>query len=124
MKHYILIDKKTKPGFGFLIKASMTYGYYLYDSFNDALDKAKELSHERRQVITIFEPSFNCDSREWRLKPTFVSYFPGKIIYDPHAIVGLHAKFYTDSGEWLNADDNDLTNYKNKANKEGDKNDK
>lgn len=101
---YILKTRKDKPSFDYLVKQIDSFDYYLFNNFNDALDKLRNLS-----VIGIgawlYEPYFNNSNREWKTQNTFTAY-EGVINYDKYAEIGLHIKFHTDAGEWLNSDVN------------------
>lgn len=104
VKKYPLKTKTENPKFNYLVRSNDSMDYYLYDEFNDALDKLKMMSLERHShIICLYEPYFDTQTREWHGQNTFTA-CNGKIRYDKHARVDLHLAFYVNAGEWLNPD--------------------
>lgn len=101
---YILPDKKTRPGFSFLVKTNTAkHSYYLFSSFERAMNQARVLSLTEFPLVIIYEPCQDKDG-EWHLIKTF-SYMSGKCYAEEDSRMELHAKFYTDAGYWLNSDE-------------------
>lgn len=98
---YILHNKYEKPAFSFLVKINTSnHDYYLFTDFEKAAEKARILSISEFPLTVIYEPIIDKDG-EWHLhKPYY--YMDGKCYYEEHPKMELHAKFYTDAGQWLN----------------------
>lgn len=94
------MKKKTdRPLFNYLVRENSSFDYYLYEDFNNALEKARQLSHEGIGVL--FEVYFNTQTREFFAQKTFLV-FDGYVHYDKHGPIELHIEFYVHAGEWLN----------------------
>ncbi|ADZ84472.1 hypothetical protein [Cellulosilyticum lentocellum] len=101
---YLLKTEKDKPSFNYLVKQIDSFDYYLFSSFNDALEKLRSLSFIGTGAW-LYEPYFINSNREWKTQNTFTAY-DGVVKYDKYAEIGLHLKFHIDAGEWLNSDVN------------------
>ena len=100
---YILANKETEPGFKFLVKLNKAdAGYFLYNNAEEAMEKARVLSLSEYPISLIYEPVKN-GYGEWVMRKTFL-YISGKPTFNDNAKSELHAKFYLESGEWLNPD--------------------
>ena len=101
---YMLKSKTEKPGFSFLVKTNTAkQSYYLFTDFERAMKKARVLSLTEFPLVVVYEPCQDKDG-EWHLKKTY-SYMGGKAYLEEDSRMELHAKFYTDAGEWLNSDE-------------------
>ena len=99
---YPMKKKTERPLFNYLVRANSSFDYYLYENFNDAIEKARQLSHE--DIGVLFEVYFNTQTREFFGQKTFLV-FDGEINYEKHGPVELHIEFYVHAGEWLNPDE-------------------
>lgn len=97
---YFLKDKTTQPLFNFIVVINGEFDYYLFEEFDDAVNKARQLSTDRN-IVLIYEPYFNTQTREWRVQNTF-RVIDHKIYYEKYGDIGLHLYFYINAGEWLN----------------------
>lgn len=101
---YLLEDKKKEPDFKFYVKEnSQTMDYYLFQDYEEAYRHAKTLSLTCFPIAIIREPVKR--DGEWYLDQTHL-FVKGTCHLDDDWTVhkdGLHAKFYTDAGRWLNA---------------------
>lgn len=54
---YILENKQTNPGFKFLVKINkFKAGYFLHNSVEKAMEKARVLSLTEYPIVVIYEP--------------------------------------------------------------------
>ena len=98
---YSLKDKVTEPGFNFFVKINNpSAGYFLYNSIEKAMEKARILSLATSKIVYIYEPTKNSYG-EWVMEKTF-KYSYGKSTYYDYRQTELHVKFYLEAGEWLN----------------------
>lgn len=100
MPKYPMQLKTEQPLFEYLIKINGNFDYYLFENFDEALKKLQTLSVDN-DIVLMYEPFFDTQTREWRVTNTFTAY-SGKIVYDKHARIGVHIKFHVNAGEWLN----------------------
>lgn len=101
---YPLQAKQEKPAFSFLVKTNTAnHDYFLFTDYEKALNKARVLSLSEFPLVIIYEPCVDKDS-EWHLRKTH-SCMSGKIYLEEDSKMELHAKFYTDAGNWLNPDE-------------------
>lgn len=99
-----MANKETKPGFKFLVKLNKAdAGYFLYNSAEKAMEKAKLLSLVEYPISLIYEPVKD-NYGEWVMRKTFL-YIDGKPTFEDNARNELHVKSYLESGEWLNPDE-------------------
>ena len=101
---YFLKDKQTEPEFKFYVKENTSdMGYYLFHDYEKAYNQAKALSLTGFPIAIIREPRFR--HGEWFLDQTH-TFIKGKCSLEDDSFMyqkdGLHAKFYTDAGKWLN----------------------
>lgn len=97
---YPMNSKKEMPLFNYMVMVNGEFDYYLYEDFDDAVSKAKQLGKDL-QIALIYEPYFCTSTREWRVQCAF-KVMEGKIYYDKHAEIQLHLAFYINAGNWLN----------------------
>ena len=65
------MKKKTeRPLFNYLVRVNSSFDYYLYENFNDAIEKARQLS--RDDIGVLFEVYFNTQTREFFGKKHFL----------------------------------------------------
>lgn len=98
--HYPLSSKEKKPEFEYMVMMSGEFDYYLYNDFDEAVTKARELGSGHKRCV-VCEMYFVNSSREWRVLPTF-HVVDGKLHYDKYVEPGLHVLFHITAGEWLN----------------------
>lgn len=102
MNRYTLTSKQSHPEFNYLVRSNDNLDYYLFEGFNDAVDKLKEVSlSSKGKIGLLYEPYFNTKKREWYAQNSFTSY-DGELEYHKFGEILLHIKFYVDAGEWLN----------------------
>lgn len=99
---YELKDKKTEPKFRYMVHVLGEFDYYLYNEFDKAYEKMKQLAREEKEIAEIMEPYFNTVTREWMTIVSFRASRHGKVEFLKAEPVGLHMKFWMDSGEWKN----------------------
>ena len=100
-----LKNKKTKPPFQFFVKENIwNPDYYVYNSFEDAMNKARVLSQTKFPLVNVMEVSED-KYGEWKLNYIFM-YMKGECKERNER--GLHVKFYTDAGECLNYKDDKI----------------
>lgn len=108
---YCLSDKLEKPNFLFLVKLNTSnHDYYLFDNFEKAMEKARVLSLSTFPLSIVYEPCID-KYGEWRLQKTYW-YINGECSFEERPRMELHAKFYTDAGEWLNSEEFNANGYK------------
>lgn len=101
---YILKNKKEEPQFRFFVKLNTSnMDYWLFNDIERALNHARVLSLTSYPISVVYEPVRNADG-EWKLQKTY-AYFGGKCNLIESPKVELHVKFYTQAGEWMNADE-------------------
>lgn len=99
---YELNSKTEQPDFNYLVHINGRFQYWLFNEFDDAVTKAKSLSIQNPYlIILILEPHFNTQTREWHAIASF-KVIDNKIYHEKHALPGLHMKFHTDAGTWMN----------------------
>lgn len=101
---YTLKNKTEKPGFSYLVKTNTSNpGYYLFTDFERAMNQARVLSLTKFPLAIVYEPCQDRDG-EWHLRMTY-SYMSGKCYMEENTKMELHAKFYTEAGQWLNPEE-------------------
>ena len=97
MRTYILKDKKQQPTFKYFVQKEGSNNYYLFNEFDMAFDKMRELYNSY-----LLEPIFVPMNREWKMRRTFICReFKTDYLGDSGDIL-LHTKFYCDAGECIN----------------------
>ena len=102
---YSLENNMIQPKFAFMVQVDGdTSEYWLYNSvdFDEAYNKMKSLSLLTHRRVSLYEPYFVTNTREWRMRRIFTS-TPEMVKYSGDSgDILLHAKFYMDAGEWQN----------------------
>lgn len=98
----VLNSNKEQPCFNYLVQVAGNVGsYWLYDSFDKAYNKMKELSRQSG-IAYILEPYFSANKREWLTIKSFYA-FDGEGFYAGRGgEIMLHAEFYINAGTWEN----------------------
>ncbi len=95
----VLKDKKTEPSFKYYVKLNTPcFDYYVFDDFEQAMNKARVLSLTEFPIVVVMEPDKDKNG-EWMFIQTFI-YIQGRCQEDDKKL--LHVKFYLDAGECLN----------------------
>jgi len=98
--NYPMKMKTEKPLFNYMIRFDGNMDYYLFEDFEEALKKARELSSSNL-IIYLYEVLFISSVGDYRGKNTYTIY-NGELEYDDCAVGELHIHFYVNVGEWLN----------------------
>ena len=102
MKTYILKDKKQQPTFKYLVQQEGSQNYYLFNDFDKAHKKMKELFNAYILEPILLKSIFESIGKEWKMKRTFVCR-DGKTDYlGIQGDILLYTKFYCDIGECIN----------------------
>lgn len=102
MNKYKLKDKFTQPNFSYLVqKLGHIEEYWLYNNFDTAYNKMKRLAKDGEGAY-ILEPYFATQTREWKMRKTFLCFDNDVYHEGDKGDILLHAKFYVDAGEWRN----------------------
>jgi hypothetical protein len=97
MRTYILKDKEQQPTFKYFVQKNNSQNYYLFNDFEKAYNKMKELSN-----AYILEPIFAPIDREWKMRRTFICRDSKTDYLGNSGDILLHTKFYCDTGECIN----------------------
>lgn len=99
-----LIDKNEKPVLPFLVRGATSADYMLFDDYEEAFKAADKLalsvvSSHADQVFLYEAHKFHDGT--WRAVLDMV--FDADMgAYEAYESFGLHFKYYTDAGEWVN----------------------
>ena len=97
MKTYELKTSEQTPTFKYFVQKKGNTNYYLFNEFDKAYDKMKELCNSY-----LLEPIFAPINREWKMRRTFICK-DGKIDYlGKDGDILLHTKYYCNAGECIN----------------------
>lgn len=97
MKMYVLENKEQQPTFKYFVQKNGNLNYYLFNDFDKAYYKMKELCNSY-----ILEPIFAPINREWKMRRTFICRdFKTDYLGNSGDIL-LHTKYHCDAGECIN----------------------
>lgn len=98
---YPMRSKNEGPLFNFIVRKSADFDYYLFESFDSAVEYARKLFALYNRRINIYEYEFT-KQREFRTINSFWIDYNGKLRYDKYADIGLHVEFFVNAGTWMN----------------------
>lgn len=97
MKTYVLKDKEQTPTFKYFVQKDNNKHYYLFNDFDEAYYKMKELCNSY-----ILEPIFAPINKEWKMRRTFICREFKTDYLGANGDVLFPTKVYCDAGECLN----------------------